>query len=167
MRRSYKTPWKKSRTYGDIYGGRARRRMTDNIFYRAHSLQRPSDDEILPIVFQDNPSRDYFFPATAEEVLTAFEKLPDSHRDGITHIWLRRSGKNKINCDEPLAEFICGSGVRVIVLYAWPTDGVLFLGKRKPQAREISYFLRFGGLLQKHRVVGPFFLRLTHYVVFI
>ena len=30
------TPWKKSRTYGDLHGGRKRRKLRDNILKREH-----------------------------------------------------------------------------------------------------------------------------------
>ena len=56
------TAWKKSRKFGDVKGGRMRPKLADNIFARAHSIQRPSEGEELPIFITDNPSRDYFFP---------------------------------------------------------------------------------------------------------
>ncbi len=151
MKRRSATPWKKSRTYGDLYGGRVRRRLADNIFARAHSLQRPTDGQHLPLLLRDNPSRDYFFPVSAEEVAAALERLPVQHREGITHIWLRKRTHRQSRSGAPLAEFICGSGVRLIVLYAWRADGVLPLGRKKPQPREVSHFLRFGGVLRQAR----------------
>ncbi len=153
MKRRTPTPWKKSRTYGDIHGGRTRRRMADNIFARAHSLQRPSAEQRLPLRLQDNPSRDYVFPVSVDEVAAALEQLPPAHREGITHLWLRKRSPRRGGDGQALAEFICGSGVRVVVLYAWPADGVLALGRRKPQAREVSHFLRYGGVLQQRRGV--------------
>ena len=151
MKRRSTTPWKKSRTYGDIYGGRMRRRLADNIFARAHSLQRPVPGQRLPLLLQDNPSRDYFFPLSAEEVATALEQLPARHCEGITHIWLRKRSHRESALGAPLAEFICGSGVRLIVLYAWRADGVLPMGRRKPQPQEVAHFLRFGGVLQQRQ----------------
>lgn len=64
------TAWKKSRKFGDIYGGRERPKMTvgvptggNRIFRRAHSILPPSPLDKLPIYIVDNPSRDFFFPS--------------------------------------------------------------------------------------------------------
>jgi hypothetical protein len=151
MKRRSATPWRKSRTFGDIYGGRVRRRCVDNIFARAHSLRRPAADQPLPLLLEDNPSRDYYFPVAAEELAAALGRLPASHREGITHLWLRRRSDRRADADAPLAEFICGRGVRVIVFYPWRTDGLLPLGRRKPQTRDVSHLLRHGGRLERRR----------------
>lgn len=71
------TAWKKSRTFGDIMGGRMRLKLKDNIHKRLHSLQAPSRYEETPILMASNPSRDYFFPASPEEVRNALQKFPD------------------------------------------------------------------------------------------
>jgi len=147
MKHRSTTPWKKSRTYGDIYGGRLRRRMTDNIFARAHSLQRPGPEQALPLLIQDNPSREFFFPVSVEECATALRALPTNHTAGITHIWLRRRSTRTASTDASLAEFICGSGVRVIVLYPWRTDGRRYLGRSKPAPQQIAMYLRAGAKL--------------------
>lgn len=147
MKQRSATPWKKSRTYGDIYGGRMRRRMADNIFARAHSLLRPDPSQALPILIQDNPSREYFFPVSAEEFASALRFLPVDHQSGITHIWLRRRSTRMIEMNAPLAEFICGSGVRVIVIYPWRIDGRLYIGRCKPSPQSIAHYLRFGATL--------------------
>lgn len=144
MKHRSATPWKKSRTYGDLYGGRMRRRMTDNIFARAHSLQRPEPDQALPILIQDNPSREFVFPVSVEECAAALRALPASHGEGITHIWLRRRPARLAGSASALAEFICGSGVRVIVLYPWRADGRLYVGRRKPHPQSVASYLRFG-----------------------
>jgi len=118
--------------------------MSDNIFARAHSLQRPSPDQALPILIQDNPSRDFAFPVSADDFAQALQNLPESHRRGITHIWLRRAPMRTRKLDTPLAEFVCGSGVRVIVIYPWPTDGRMYIGHNKRLPQAIAQYLRFG-----------------------
>jgi hypothetical protein len=133
------TPWKKSRTYGDIYGGRNRLRLNDNIFQRAHSLKKPNPNDELPILIQENPSRDFFFPISVDEARVAIQALPTKEYQGITHIWLRRLNKTEYeNGQLPLAEFICGSGVRVIVLYPFPKSLTLDLGNKKPSSRKLK-----------------------------
>ena len=145
-----RTPWKKSRTHGDIYGGRNHRRFADNIFERAHSIPAPGVNDVLPIVIEDNPSRDFFFPLSAEEVLKALNSLPKRDRDGITHIWLRRGSQREfVNGEQPLATFICGSGVRIITLYAWPRDMMLRFGPKKPSNRSKNSVERYGGTVKK------------------
>ncbi len=141
MKQRITTPWKKSRTFGAIYGGRERRKMADNIFARAHSIKRPSKDDKLPILTQDNPSRDYYFPISAMEAKSALDLLPASDVNGITHIWLRRNQQNKYGL--ALAEFVCGSGVRAVILYPWRRDGRLYLGRNKPLNREAAEYMRY------------------------
>jgi hypothetical protein len=133
------TAWKKSRKFGDIYGGRTRLRLNDSIFKRAHSLKRPAESDKLPILIQDNPSREFFFPISAEEALKAVNALPKKDTQGITHIWLRRFKKSSYEKRKlPLAEFICGSGVRVIILYPFPRTMVQVLGLKKPSSRKLK-----------------------------
>jgi hypothetical protein len=50
------TAWKKSRKLGDVHGGRTAPKITDKIFNRAHSLQRPAPRQATPILIEDNPS---------------------------------------------------------------------------------------------------------------
>ena len=104
MQNRKQTAWRRSRTFGDIRGGRTRRRMTDNIFARCHSLERPAPGDELPIVPRDNPLRDFFFPLTADEVVEALHAIPGGAADGLTHVWLRRSGKAARDASMPLAQ---------------------------------------------------------------
>jgi hypothetical protein len=135
------TAWKKSRTFGDIFGGRARRKITDGIFRRAHSLNPPGPHDSLPIFIVDNPSRDFFFPLTPDEIKRELYHLPKRNWSTITHIWERRFKKTEYEAGElPLAEFICGSGVRLIVLYPWPKDLCMPLGCRKPTGPQLKTF---------------------------
>lgn len=138
------TAWKKNRKFGDIYGGRERLRLSDNIFKRCHSLKRPGIHDDLPILIEDNPSRDFFFPLSVSEVEDALKALPKKDYCQITHIWLRRLKKTDYESGRiPLAEFICGNGVRVIVLYPVPRNMIMELGKKKPPARKIKELKRY------------------------
>ena len=144
------TPWKKSRTHGDVFGGRKRLKLADNIFNRAHSLKRPAVNDELPILIQDNPSRDFFFPLNAEETLAAINALPKKDVEGITHIWLRRiKKKDYVEQAQPLAWFICGSGVRLITLFPWPNDMILRYGTTKPSRKKITEAEQFGAKIDK------------------
>lgn len=138
-------PWKKSRTYGDIYGGRRWRKLADNIFMRYHTLHRPGINDQLPIVIEDNPSRDFFFPLSISETTTALQALPDHDHRAITHIWLRRlKSDDYVNGEHPFACFICGSGVRLIVLYPFPKDMTLSYGRKRPPNKVINEAEKFG-----------------------
>ena len=142
------TAWKKSRKFGDIKGGRQRPRMTDNIFARAHSLRKPSSDEDLPIYVTDNPSRDFYFPIGESEVRKELVKLSDYEWEGVTHIWFRRFKKTEYEANElPLAEFCCGSGVRLITIYPWPIDLKLDHGSKKPSSRWLNVIERYDAKL--------------------
>jgi hypothetical protein len=135
------TAWKKSRTFGDVFGGRAKRKITDGVFRRAHSLNPPGPHDSPPIFIIDNPSRDFFFPLEREEIIEGLALLPRCDWCTITHIWQRRFRKADYEAAElPLAEFICGSGVRLIVLYPWPKNLSMPLGWKKPTRGTLKTF---------------------------
>lgn len=139
------TAWKKSRKFGDVKGGRTRPKLADDIFARTHSLQRPSAGDRLPIFISDNPSRDFFFPISPEEVHLELNQLPKEDWAEITHIWFRRFKKTEYERFElPLAEFCCGSGVRVITLYPWPQNLEWNHGPKQPTASLRKVLGRYG-----------------------
>jgi len=144
MQNRKQTAWRKNRKLGDIQGGRKRVKREDDIFQRRHSLQRPAPDAELPILIEENPSKSFVFPVSGLEVLAHLRQFPEADVQGITHVWLRRSKKKEFVYGEtPLAEFICGSGVRVIVLYPWAKDLTLCLGEKKPAARWLRLYERW------------------------
>jgi hypothetical protein len=65
MPRPKTIPWRKSRTFGDIYGGRRWPKFADNIRLRLHSLPALSPGQAMPILIENNPSRDFCFPPTS------------------------------------------------------------------------------------------------------
>lgn len=138
------TAWRKNRKLGDIQGGRKRVKREDNIFQRRHSLSRPASDAELPILIQENPSKGFVFPVSGQEVLAYLRTYPTMQVGGITHIWLRRAKKTDFDSGAlPMAEFICGSGVRVIVLYPWAKDLTLSFGAKRPSAKELRQYARW------------------------
>ena len=154
-----RTPWKKSRTFGDIYGGRNRQRMTDNIFARLHGLQAPTATEHLPIFLVDNASRDFFFPINEQEICSVLATYVHEDQQGITHIWLRRAKTTEYRHDElPQAEFICGSGVRLITLYPWRCDLIQNFGVKKPSQKTAHIYSKFCSAPTK-QVHGEWFLQ--------
>ncbi|MEO0375893.1 MAG: hypothetical protein AAF329_14970 [Cyanobacteria bacterium P01_A01_bin.17] len=139
-----RTAWKKSRKFGDIYGGRASPKIPNRIFNRMHSLSPPGPNEKVPIYIVDNPSRDYFFPLSTEEISRELQHLPSHDWSDITHIWLRRFKTTEYeNGEIPFAKFICGSGVRLIVLYPWPNDLRLFISKKRPKEHQLRLFKEY------------------------
>jgi hypothetical protein len=136
---SSRTPWKKSRTFGDIYGGRQRRRMTDNIFNRLHSLTPPGPLDERPLVLEDNPSRDFVFPVTGQQVLERLRSFPAPDTEDITHIWLRRV-PTRSYAGLPFADLIAGSGVTVIVIYPWASDLLVRFGPTRPTSKILKSF---------------------------
>lgn len=136
--------WKKNRKFGDIHGGRSNLKLSDNIFSRLHNLKPLSELDEVPVLLEDNPSRDFFFPLSAQETKIALQALPKRDYCQITHLWLRRVKTSEYNTGERnLAEFICGRGVRLITLYAWPKD-MTIRWRRKPSNRIVNDYGRFG-----------------------
>lgn len=134
-------PWRKSRTFGDVYGGRSRSRVTDGIFNRAHSIDPPGPHDALPIVLEDNPSKKMVFPASSKKIVERIQSLPEQDVAGITHLWLRRAKPSEHEAGAiPFGEFICGSRVRMIVVYPWPSDLTLHLGRTRPSSQRLREF---------------------------
>lgn len=138
------TAWKKSRKFGDVKGGRKFPKITDNIFNRQHSLQKPAENDELPIFIKDNPSRDFFFPVSEYEILEKINQLPNEYSEQITHIWLKRVDKKDYeNGDSFQGIFICGSGVNLIVLSAFPKDLRMIFGKGKPLQKDLNLYSKW------------------------
>lgn len=138
------TAWKKNRKFGDVMGGRKKPKLTDNIFNRQHSLTAPKEGEEKPIFIVENPSRDFYFPVTVDEVKETIEQLPEHHTDHLTHIWFQKIKKNDyLNGKTFQGCFICGSGVYLIILNPFPTDNKMRLGKNKPTQRVLNYYKAF------------------------
>jgi hypothetical protein len=158
------TAWKKSRTFGDVFGGRTHRKIPDRILRRAHSLNPPGPHDSLPIFIVDNPSREYFFPLSADEIQRELRHLPKRDWSQITHIWERRFKKTEYEAGElPLAEFICGSGVRLVVLYPWPKDLRMPLGEKKPGKNRTRIFTDYTTDL--HHCSDGWYLKWTMHAV--
>ncbi len=138
------TAWKKSRKFGDVKGGRTFPKIANRIFNRKHSLQKPSKNDDLPIFIKDNPSKDFYFPVNETEILEKINQLPLEHRENITHIWLKKVDKGDYqNHDSLQGMFICGSGVNLIVLSAFPKDLKMIFGTKKPLKKELKLYLNW------------------------
>jgi hypothetical protein len=84
------------------------------------------------------------FPVEGHELLEVFEAFPKRIKKGLTHIWLRKAKKTDYFEGElPLACFICGSGVRAIIMYPLPSDLVMRFGKRKPSGAFVNQLLKY------------------------
>ncbi|MEO6590608.1 MAG: hypothetical protein ABIP06_15035, partial [Pyrinomonadaceae bacterium] len=135
------TAWKKSQKFGDVKGGRAFPKITDRIFNRQHSLQKPNETDELPIFIKDNPSKDFYFPIDETEILEKINQLPIEYQRNITHIWLKKVDKEDYENGESLqGMFICGSGVNLIVLSAFPKDLKMIFGANKPLKKELNLY---------------------------
>ena len=119
-KRQSRTPYRKSRTYGDLHGGRTRRRFADNVFLRKHNLLAPGPGEELPIVRVDNPSRDFYHPLDAGAVRAAVADLTPRQRQALTHVWLRAVKATDYGAEDFFpVEAVTGSGVGLVILYAF------------------------------------------------
>lgn len=138
------TAWKKNRKLGDVAGGRRCLKFEDQVVRREHSLKRPAPGQTVPILIEDNPSRDYFFPVTIAEANDYLRTFPDEDVNGLTHLWLRRiSSRAHRVAGKPMAEYIWGSGVCAIILYPWSKDRLLRLGRRRPSASTQKRYTRW------------------------
>ncbi len=135
------TAWKKNRKFGDVWGGRNSPKLADKIFNRQHNLTAPKSDETTPIYIVDNPSRDFYFPVTIDEIKTTLNKLPKKHTDHLTHVWLQKIKKTDYtNGDTFQGSFISGNKVYLIILHPFPTDNKMRLGKNKPFKKTLNYY---------------------------
>ena len=141
-----KTAWKKSRTFGDIKGGRMRIKLKDNIVKREHSLLKPTEFDKCPIYIMENPSRDYF-PITIDHIESVLNQLPEKDVSCITHIWLRKPN-SKVNCQ---SYFTTGSGVYAIILYPFPKNNKISIGKSKPSHKLLTWYKGYASEPVKER----------------
>src|SRR5262249_18032068 len=107
----------------------------------------PAPGVELPIFIRDNPSRDFFFPVSVEDIREVLPQVPSA---GLTHVWLRRLRKAEWEAGkQPFAMFIAGSGVRLVVLYPWPREMLLRFGEKKPSRRSLRLLIRWGPELER------------------
>jgi len=144
MRQNRKeTAWKKSRKFGDVKGGRKWPKIVDRVFNREHNLSPPIEGEETPIFIIDNPSRDFFFPVSKDEIKEFLEKLPTEHSENLTHIWLKKISKKDFLKERVQGCFICGSGVNLIVLYPFPKDLTMNFGNKKPDKKTLKWYSKY------------------------
>lgn len=143
------TAWKKNKKFGNIYGGRMRQKCDDGIIKREHSLLPPAVGQTTPIYIVENPSRDFYFPVTVAEIKVMLDKLPKEHTKYLTHIWLDKVNKKEyLNGKTYQGEFICGSKVYLIKLYAVPKDNRMLFGKTKPTTKELGFYKEYSSDLR-------------------
>ncbi len=150
MRQNKKeTAWKKSRKFGDVKGGRMRPKIADNIFNRQHNLFPPGEDEEAPIYIVDNPSRDFYFPVSVEEIKTFLNRLPKEHSKNLTHVWLRKMSAKEYEKERIQGCFICGSRVNLIILYPFPKHLTMIFGKKKPSKKRLKWYAAYAPELKE------------------
>ncbi|MEM8713105.1 MAG: hypothetical protein AAGG01_19325 [Planctomycetota bacterium] len=123
--------WKKNRNFGVAKGGRYQAKV-NSVIRLLHELEAPGKDQELPILMQDRPPSDEYWPLSVEEVREALRELPESDVDGITHIWLRTPSSKMKRQGVPLSSLTTGRGVRVIMLHPWPRDRTVRFGRKRP-----------------------------------
>lgn len=127
------TSWKKSKKFGDVQGGRQVPKLADRIFNRQHNLEAPNSDEKRPIYINENPSKDFYFPISINDIKNIFNKLPSDQTNHITHIWLKRIKKSDyLKGKTYQGYFISGSKVYLIVINPFPIDNKMRFTKNKP-----------------------------------
>jgi hypothetical protein len=143
------TAWKKNRKFGDIHGGRMRLKCADGIFNRKHNLLPPTLGQEQPIFIVENTSRDFYFPITTDEIKQTLKNLPEEHTQFLTHIWLDKVNKKDYQNGLTLqGEFICGSKVYLIKLYAFPKDNKMPFGQTRPTTKQLNFYKAYCNDLQ-------------------
>ncbi|MFM2386671.1 MAG: hypothetical protein RL660_1428 [Bacteroidota bacterium] len=146
------TAWKKNRKFGDIHGGRTRLKCADGIFNKQHNLSPPTVNQKTPLYIIENTSRDFYFPVTIDEIKSTLKKLPEEHTKHLTHIWLDKVKKADYMKGETLqGQFICGSGVYLIKLFAVPIDNKMLFGQVKPTTKQLNFYKQYCNNLQHNK----------------
>lgn len=149
MQNRKETAWKKNREWGQLFGGRTRRRWTDNIVARLHTLQAPGEGAVLPIVMHDNPSSELYFPIEAHEYVAVLRALPPAATAGITHIVLRRGAPLDRRARQPWCNYIQGRGVHALFVLPWTKARREYLPNGRPTGAFATELARFGGQFQR------------------
>ncbi|PIF45259.1 hypothetical protein CLU96_2260 [Chryseobacterium sp. 52] len=72
------------------------------------------------------------------------KKLPNDHVKYLTHIWLDKVKKSDyLKGETSQGEFIFGSKVYLIKLYAVPKDNRMIFGSIKPTAKQLSFYKQY------------------------
>lgn len=144
MRSRKETAWKKSRTFGDIKGGRKYNKWLNSTLNRFHNLAPLTETDSAPQFIVDNPSRDFFFPVTVEDIQEQLNKLPDSQTRWLSYIWLREQSQKEYDSVNSIqGSYIKGGRVQLITLYSFPTDLRMNFGKRRPSQSVLNWYKDF------------------------
>jgi hypothetical protein len=86
--------------------------------------------------------------------------LPKEHTQCLTHVWLDGvKSDDYFSGSSVRAEFICGSNVYLVKLYAISNDNQLYFGKRKPSNKTLSFYKTYSTNLKQNN--NGFFLQFT------
>ncbi|MEO1514093.1 MAG: hypothetical protein AAFV95_03745 [Bacteroidota bacterium] len=144
MRSKKETAWKKSRTFGDVKGGRKALKWYNSILHRMHNLEAPAKGTETPVYIQDNPSRDFYHPVSPEEIKAFLSTFHEFQAQEISYIWLRKQSHKEYEKEDSLQGcYIWGENVRLIVLYSFPKDNKMSFGKRKPTAKILRWYQEY------------------------
>lgn len=141
MRSKKETAWKKSRKFGDIKGGRKGMKWYNSILNRFHNLELPQEWEDAPIYIQDNPSRDFYFPVSIQDIKDFLTKFHEFQAHEISYVWLRKQSHKEYESEDSLQGcYVWGENVRLIVLYSFPKDNKMSFGKKKPSPKVLRWY---------------------------
>ncbi len=136
---------------GDIKGGKARPKLVDNLLNNKNKLLPPVEGK-NPIYIIGNLTNEYYFPVTKDDVKKALKKLPTSHVENLTHIWLRKlpkkSAEGNINCQ---ASYIRNNEINLVVIYPFPKDLKMRFGVIKPTNDVLEWYKAYQPNLIKEK----------------
>ncbi|NOQ73479.1 MAG: hypothetical protein GQ574_15850 [Crocinitomix sp.] len=144
MRSRKETAWKKSRKFGDIMGGRKYNKWLNSTFDRFHNLEPLLEYDDTPVFIVDNPSRDFFFPVTKEDIQEQLKNLPDYQIKWLSYIWLKKQSQKEFDNENSLQGcYIWGGGIQLITLYSFPNDLKMNFGKKRPKQSTLNWYKAF------------------------
>lgn len=144
MQSRKETAWKKSRKFGDVKGGRTFNKRLNSTFNRLHNLEPLSEGDESPAFIVDNPSRDFFFPITVEDIQEQLSKIPNYQVKWLSYIWLKKQSQKDYEKENSLqGVYIWGGRVQLIALYSFPRDLKMNFGKKKPKQSTLNWYKAF------------------------
>lgn len=114
-------------------------------------LKKPGSRDSKPIFLEDEVPRDFFFPASLDDIREAVATLAKADATTITHVYLRRAKSSEFRSGRiPFAEYVRADGICLIALYPWPKHLQTPL-THKPGDAIMNRYKRWAPRLQSHK----------------
>ena len=141
-----KNEWHKSRIYGSDPD-----EAPDKVFDRVNLLMPVKPSDVLPLIVEDVPSKDAFFPVEPAELTELILKAIKPEARELTHIWYRRPKPSEFRGGRvPFTEYIYANGICLIVFYPWP-ETLIFPLTKKPTDAILNRYRKWSPKVSSHK----------------